>query len=128
MVFVIPEYKAWVIYLEGRKGGRKEGNQKSSKRGQKSSDNKQRCIVHNVKKDWAKYREQRNTVNNLVRNAKINYFKKLATSLQQGNLKPKQWWKIKKQFLKQNKDTDIPVIIHNGSQYHSPTEKGKHLK
>ena len=77
--------------------------------------------------DWAKYREQRNTANNLVRNAKINYFKKLATSLQQGNLKPKQWWKITKQFLKQNKDSDIPVIIHNGSQYHSPTEKANIL-
>ena len=77
--------------------------------------------------DWAKYREQRNTVNNLVRNAKINYFKKLATSLQQGNLKPKQWWKITKEFLKQNKDSDIPVIIHNGSQYHSPTEKANIL-
>ena len=76
---------------------------------------------------WAKYREQRNTVNNLVRNAKINYLKKLATSLQQGNLKPKQWWKITKQFLKQNKDSDIPVIIHSGSQYHSPTKKANIL-
>ena len=29
----------------------------------------------------------------------------------------------KKKLLKQTKDTDIPVIIHNGSQYNSPTEK-----
>ena len=36
-------------------------------------------------------------------------------------------WKITKQFLKQNKDTDIPVIIHNGLQYHSPTEKANIL-
>ena len=27
-----------------------------------------------------------------------------------------------KTVLKQDKDTDIPVMMHNGSQYHSPTE------
>ena len=83
--------------------------------------------ISKSEQDWANFREQRNKVNDLVKNAKINYFKKLATSLQQGNLKTKQWWKITKQFLKQNKDSDIPVIIQNGEHYNSPTEKANIL-
>ena len=58
-----------------------------------------------------------------MRDSKINYFKKLATSLQQGNLTSKQWWQITKQFLKQNNDIDIPLIIQNGQNYSSSTDK-----
>ena len=44
---------------------------------------------------------------------KTDYFKNLASSLNQGNLSSKQWWKVTKQFLKQNKDSDIPILIRN---------------
>ena len=71
---------------------------------------------------WARFREARNRVTTLSRNSKINYFKrKLATSLQQGNLSSKDWWKITKQFLKQNKDSDIPPLIKN--HFNSPEDK-----
>ena len=72
---------------------------------------------------WAVFRTQRNKVNNLVRTSKINYFKKLATSLQQGNLNSKQWWTVTKQFLKQNKDSDISLIIQNDNHFTTPQEK-----
>ena len=72
---------------------------------------------------WARFREARNRVTTLIRNSKINYFKKLATSLQQGNLSSKDWWKITKQFLKQNKDSDIPPLIKNGNHFNSPEDK-----
>ena len=77
-------------------------------------------IMHEA---WASYRQSRNTVTTLVRDSKINYFQKLATSLQQGNLTSKQWWKITKQFLKQNNDIDIPLIVHNGQNYSSSSDK-----
>ena len=74
---------------------------------------------------WALFRTQPNKVNNLVRTSKINYmyFKKLATSLQQGNLNPKQWWTVTKQFLKQNKDSDISLIIQHDNHFTTPQEK-----
>ena len=40
--------------------------------------------ISNNDNDWAGFRAKRNLVNNLVKEAKINHFKKLATSLQQG--------------------------------------------
>ena len=87
--------------------------------------NRRHKIAKTVKthEAWATYRHSRNIVTDLVRDSKINYFKKLATSLQQGNLTSKQWWKITKQFLKQNNDIDIPLIIENGQNYSSSTDK-----
>ena len=57
----------------------------------------------NTNDAWIRYRVSRNKVTDLVRNSKTDYFKKLASSLNQGNLSSKQWWKVTKQFLKQNK-------------------------
>ena len=76
--------------------------------------------TYNNENDWARFRAQRNLVNNLVNDAKISHFKKLATSLQQGNLNSKQWWTVTKQFLKQNKDSYISCIIQNDNYYTTP--------
>ena len=87
--------------------------------------NKKHKIAISVKtyETWARYRHARNIVTELVRDAKTNIFKKLATSLHQGNLNSKQWWKITKQFLKQSNDSDIPLIIHNGEHHSSSIDK-----
>ena len=79
--------------------------------------------TYNNENDWARFRAQRNLVNNLVKDAKISHFKKLATSLQQGNLNSKQWWTVTKQFLKQNKDSDISCIIQNDNYYTTPHDE-----
>ena len=76
---------------------------------------------------WEAFKVQRNKVNNLVRSSKITHFKKLATSLQQGNLNPKQWWTVTKQFLKQNKESDISLLIQNNKHFTSPHEKSNVL-
>ena len=76
---------------------------------------------------WEAFKVQRNKVNNLVRSSKITHFKKLATSLQQGNLNPKQWWTVTKQFLKQNKESDISLLIQNNKHFTSPHEKSNIL-
>ena len=93
-----------------------------------------RCIrirnrIHNLAKrtntpeTWRRFRKARNKVTSLIRNAKINYFKKLATNLHRGNLTPKQWWKVAKQFLKNSTDSDIPLLLHENTQYSTPMEK-----
>ena len=69
----------------------------------------------------------RNKVTDLVRNSKTDYSKNLASSLNQGNLSSKQWWKVTKQFLKQNKDSDIPILIQNGNHYSSSDDKANVL-
>ena len=79
--------------------------------------------IYNNENDWARFRAQRNLVNNLVKDAKISHFKKLATSLQQGSLNSKQWWTVTKQFLKQNKDSDISCIIQNDNYYTTAHDK-----
>ena len=85
--------------------------------------------VHNIAKRvntphaWGRFREARNRVTSLIRIAKINYFKKPATNLHQGNLTPKQWWKVAKQFLKNNNDIEIPLLVQDNIQYSTPIEK-----
>ena len=81
----------------------------------------------NTNDAWIRYRASRNKVTDLVRNSKTDYFKNLASSLNQGNLSSKQWWKVTKQFLKQNKDSDIPLLIQNGNHYSYPLDKANVL-
>ena len=52
---------------------------------------------------------------------------KLATNLHQGNLTAKQWWKVTKQFLRQNSDTNISLLIENDKQYCDPKDKANLL-
>ena len=77
--------------------------------------------------NWQRFRNARNKVTSEIRNAKVNYFKKLATNLHQGNLSARQWWKVAKQFLKNSNDSEIPLLIHNNIQYSSPAEKASLL-
>ena len=77
--------------------------------------------------DWANYRTARNHVISLIRESKITHFKKLASSLQQGNLSPKQWWKVTKQFLQSNKTCEIPAPFQNDTQSCTPSEKANVL-
>ena len=81
----------------------------------------------NTPEAWRRFREARNNVVSLIRNAKVNYFKKLATNLHQGNLTSRQWWKVAKQFLKSNGDSEIPILIENNTQFKTPAEKASLL-
>ena len=44
----------------------------------------------------------------------------MTTSLHQGNLSSKQWWKVAKQFLKNSNDSEIPLLIQDNVQYSNP--------
>ena len=81
----------------------------------------------NTPEAWRRFREARNNVISLIRNAKLNYFKKLATNLHQGNLTSKQWWKVAKQFLKNSTDSEIPLLIENDTHFSTPAEKASLL-
>ena len=81
----------------------------------------------NTPENWKLFREARNHVTLLIRKAKLNYFNKLATNLHQGNLTAKQWWKVAKQFLRQNSETNISLLIENNKQYCDPTDKANLL-
>ena len=66
---------------------------------------RKRTRLHKLAKDtnqpqhWANFRMARYHVTNLIRDSKLNYFKKLAQNLQQGNISDKNWWKIAKNSL-----------------------------
>ena len=81
----------------------------------------------NTNDAWIRYRVSRNKVTDLVRNSKTDYFKNLASSLYQGNLTSKQWWKVTKQFIHLNKDSDIPILIQNGNDSSSSDDKANIL-
>ena len=81
----------------------------------------------NTPENWKKFRESRNHVVSLIRQSKLNYFNKLAINLNQGNLKAKQWWKVAKQFLKQNTESNISLLIENNRQYSEPIDKANIL-
>ena len=91
--------------------------------------NRAHCLAKqtNTPENWKKFRESRNHVVLLIRQSKLNYFNKLATNLNQGNLKAKQWWKIAKQFLKQNTESNISLLIENNRQYSEPVDKANIL-
>ena len=76
---------------------------------------------------WAMFWELRNQVITSIREAKVHHFKKLATNLQNRNLSPEDWWKITKQFLKQNKDNEIPPLNNNGIFLSDPQDKATFL-
>ena len=90
---------------------------------------RQRNRLHNQAKrtnlsdHWKLFRETRNNVILLIRNSKVNHYKKLASNLHQGNLSSKQWWKLAKQFLNCKSDSDIPILNHDNNQYTSPEDK-----
>ena len=77
--------------------------------------------------NWQRFREARNKVASEICTAIVNYFKKLATNLHQWNSSAKQWWKVAKRFLKNSNDSEIPLLIHNNSQYSAPAEKASLL-
>ena len=76
---------------------------------------------------WANFRTARNHVNKLIHDSKLNYFKKLAGNLQQGNLSERNWWKIAKKFISSGKDDHIPSLIKDNIHFSTPNEKANLL-
>lgn len=64
---------------------------------------------------WAQFRKLRNKCNNLVRQARENYFNKLKAQLNSGNIDDKNWWQVSKSFLFMNKPLTIPPLLVNDS-------------
>ena len=76
---------------------------------------------------WERFRTARNHVTNLIHDAKLTYFNKLAENLKQGNISDKNWWKIAKRFISSNKDTTIPPLNRNNTNYTTPFDKANLL-
>ena len=72
---------------------------------------------------WARFRQLRNHVINSIRDAKVNHFQKLVINFQNRNLSPNDLWKITKQFLKQNEDSEINLLNNNGIFLSDPIDK-----
>ena len=76
---------------------------------------------------WERFRTARNHVTNLIHDAKLTYFNKLAENLKQGNISDKNWWKIAKRFISSNKDATIPTLNRNNTNYTTPFDKANLL-
>ncbi|KAK3096455.1 hypothetical protein FSP39_000336 [Pinctada imbricata] len=83
--------------------------------------------ISKTPEDWTRFKELRNKVIADIKTAKINHFKKIASNLQNGNISPKNWWKLTKQFFKEQNTSEIPIIIDNNEHYSSPSEKADKL-
>ena len=60
---------------------------------------------------WTKFRQKRNAVTTLIRNAKQKYNEKLASDLKDSTLNSKSWYKITSNLLNPNSETQsIPFL------------------
>ena len=77
---------------------------------------------------FRKFKDKRNQVTTLIREAKNNYFQKLQTSLADPNTKPKQWYKIANEITKlKNKSNPPPPLVSNGNINIHPLDKAERL-
>ena len=75
-----------------------------------------------------KYKDKRNEVTNLIREAKAQYLQKLQTSLADPKTKPKQWYKIANEItnLKNKNDPPSPLVKNGNIDIH-PLDKAETL-
>ncbi|MCG8048538.1 MAG: reverse transcriptase domain-containing protein [Candidatus Thiodiazotropha endolucinida] len=77
---------------------------------------------------FRKYKEKRNEVITLIREAKKQYLQKLQTSLSDPNTKPKQWYKIMNEITNlKNKNNPPPPLSRNGHVDIHPLDKAETL-
>lgn len=77
---------------------------------------------------WRKYREKRNVVISLTREAKNNYLSKLQNTLVDKSIPPRKWWRIAKSICQfKNKNTTSSPIKVNNNIYTHPKDKANAL-
>lgn len=77
---------------------------------------------------WRKYREKRNEVITLTREAKNNYLSKLQNTLVDKSIPPRKWWRIAKSICQfKNKNTTSSPIKVNNNIYTHPKDKANAL-
>ena len=70
------------------------------------------------KTTWLKFRNKRNDVISMIRNAKINHYHKQAEQLHTQENNQKNWWKIVKKFLNQGNSSECNIPpIKSGNTY-----------
>jgi hypothetical protein len=73
--------------------------------------------------NWQKYREQRNLVVNLVRNAKKDHNKKINSLLSNPSTSVKKWWNIIKSYYGIKAGISVPPLQEGDSYIFDPKEK-----
>lgn len=82
----------------------------------------------NLDADWSKFREIRNKVIVLIREAKKSYIIKLQNSLVDKTIPPGKWWRIAKTVCKFNSTNTVNSPIHsNGEILIHPAEKANFI-
>lgn len=75
-----------------------------------------------------KFKDKRNEVTSLIRDAKMQYMEKLQNSLADPKTKPKQWYKIANEITNlKNKNNPPPPLVKNGKIDIHPLDKAQTL-
>ena len=76
---------------------------------------------------WSKFKTLRNEIVNMIRNAKIAYYNKLACNIKNDRTKTKNWWKTLKSFISKSNPSTIPPLTQNGIVYTDAYDKANLL-
>ena len=82
----------------------------------------------NTELSWSNYRNKRNVVVEMIRNAKKSYISNLQTKLSDPSLSSKAWYRITNGITKlKNKHNPQPPLIRNGQPQIHPLDKAQTL-
>ena len=82
----------------------------------------------NTELSWSNYRNKRNEVVEMIRNAKKSYISNLQTKLSDPSLSSKAWYRITNEITKlKNKHNPPPPLIRNGQPQIHPLDKAQTL-
>ena len=71
---------------------------------------------HDKHQAWSVYNQLRNSYQDKLREAELEYNTKLSASLKNPKCKKKAWWRTVKHFLNQNQSSAIPSLLFEGKQ------------
>ena len=81
---------------------------------------KRKSMASNDPRDWAKYKQLRNTINNNIKTSKASYYSN-ACSQSKGNSR-KTWQTIKELTSRRTNNTTVKELKRNGSIISNSTE------
>ncbi|MEW8547336.1 MAG: endonuclease/exonuclease/phosphatase family protein, partial [Candidatus Thiodiazotropha sp.] len=77
----------------------------------------------NLTSHWSKFKRLRNNVVSMIRDAKTNYYDKIADKLKSDTLSAKDWWSTLKTVISPNSKTSIPALESNDIIYSNDRDK-----
>ena len=78
---------------------------------------------------WQRFRQKRNEVTAIIRQAKVDYINKLADDLLKSDCNSKSWYKVSSEFLvSKNKQQTTPYLEMNNEIIESDADKAEVLK